>query len=81
MHPCSGREPGPGRGQRRKDQTFHFNIIKYEVQTHTDWGSDYLELLFRGQFDRGEYESFVKAVKDYFGGHEILVSDASLYMV
>lgn len=58
-----------------------FNIIKYEVQTHTDWGSDYLELLFRGQFDRGEYESFVKAVKDYFGGHEILVSDASLYMV
>lgn len=58
-----------------------FNIIKYEVQTHTDWGSDYLELLFRGQFDRGEYELFVKAVKDYFGGHEILVSDASLYMV
>ena len=58
-----------------------FNLIKYEVQTHTDWGSDYLELLFRGQFDRGEYESFVKAVKDYFGGHEILVSDASLYMV
>ena len=58
-----------------------FNIIKYEVQTHTDFGSDYLGLLFRGAYNRGEYENFVNAVKNYFGSHEILVSDASLYMV
>lgn len=58
-----------------------FNIIKYEVQTHTDFNSDYMELLFCGNFRREEYEKFVNAVKDYFGGHEILVSDASLYMV
>lgn len=67
--------------QEEKIRLSIFNIIKYEVQTHTDFNSDYLELLFRGQFDREEYEAFVSAVKDYFGGHEILVSDASLYMV
>lgn len=58
-----------------------FNIIKYEVQTHTDFNSDYLGLIFRGEYDRVEYETFVNAVKNYFGSHEILVSDASLYMV
>ena len=26
-----------------------FNIIKYEVQTHTDFNSDYLGLIFRGE--------------------------------
>ncbi len=29
-----------------------FNIIKYEVQTHTDFNSDYLGLIFRGEYDR-----------------------------
>lgn len=58
-----------------------FNIIKYEAQTHTDFGSDYLALLFRKEHSRGEYETYVNAVKHYFGSHEILVSDASLYMV
>lgn len=58
-----------------------FNIIKYEIQTLTNFNCDYMEFLFRSSFCRKEYEALINAVKNYFGSHEIIVSDASLYMV